>query len=117
MKKTEAIDLRFERRKGLLDEDRFYDLLSKQCNYMSEENVKTVYLGLVKLITTELRAHALIRLPHLGDFAIVEIRTRYGPKGGNSRGPLWGELKDVNTIRFYANYLWRDYFKALKNLK
>ena len=66
------------RKKELLSNERFYRLLSEHSNYIDPEAVARIYLGLVMLIDEELRKHKFIRLPILGDFAIVRQRSRPG---------------------------------------
>jgi nucleoid DNA-binding protein len=70
------------RRKELLDSKRFYRLLSEHSNYIDQESVARVYLGLVMLIDQELRKNKFVRLPILGDFALVRQKSRPAWVGG-----------------------------------
>lgn len=101
------INLRELGKKGLLDTGRFYGLLSQKCNYMDEESVKTVYLGLVKLISEQLRENDVIRLPHLGDFALVPQAPRSQLIG---RGRQF--MAGMKVLKFYPKYAWRQYFNT-----
>ena len=100
---TPPIDRRGKR--DLLSEDRFYDLLSQQCNYMDKDAVSDFYMGVVKLVAQELRTNKIARLPHLGDFALVEQRPRIG-WAGKSR--VFFDSRDV--LRFYPKEALRRYF-------
>lgn len=64
------------RRKELLGNERFYRLLSQQSNYIDPEAVIRIYLGLVMVIEQELKKNKFIRLPVLGDFALVRQKSR-----------------------------------------
>lgn len=69
------------RDKGLLEEDRFYRLVSEKANYMDEETVKTLYMAIVAVIGSEIKANQAVRLPHIGDLALVTIPPRMGLMG------------------------------------
>lgn len=105
------------KKKGLFDEKRFYDLLSVKCNYIDQENVKMFYLGLVRLVSEELRENGMVRLPHIGDFAIAMNNRRGGKvlagRKPNSRMPMWQVRKGpTRVLKFYPNDAWRKYFFA-----
>jgi hypothetical protein len=55
--------LKHLRKKELMDNERFYRLLSQRSNYMDPEAVAMIYLALTMVIVDELRAHKYIRLP------------------------------------------------------
>ena len=81
---------------------------------MDEENVKMFYLGLVKLMTEELRAYEMIRLPHIGDFEIKEMAGKSVITGRfpNSKISIRRLMPRFKAVKFYPNKSWRDYFKA-----
>jgi len=102
------IDVRALAKKGIFDEDRFFRLLSEQNNYVDAKTVKDFYMGLVRLLTKELRENGVVRLPHIGDFALVKAKDRIG-WAGQFRRMLYGKY----ILKFYANYAWRNYFLKL----
>ena len=90
---------------GVLNEERFFSLLSQHCNYVSPQVIKDFYLGLVRHVTKELRTNGVVRFPHLGDFALVKQKDRLG-WNGRYRAILQGKY----ALKFYPNYNWRNYF-------
>jgi hypothetical protein len=90
---------------GVLDEERFYRLLSEQCNYISKEDVKLFYMGLVRLATQEIRKNGIVIFPHLGYFALLKQADKVG---------LFGKSQVFSTgkyvLKFYAQEKWRRYF-------
>lgn len=106
------INIKLSRERGLLDEKRFYALLSEKCNYMDEENVRMFYLGLVKLMTQELRDNNLIRLPHIGDFALTSLRPQVKLNGKRKDGSyIYSMIKPTHVLRFKPRDAWAKYFK------
>lgn len=95
--------------RDLLDEQRFYRLLSQQCNYSDRDTVFLFYIGLVHHVTQELRRHKLVRLPHLGDMALVKQKPRPGWAG---KGRVFFVEKDV--LKFYPKERLRRYFGKLR---
>ena len=90
----------------LLDEKRFYRLLSEQSNYINPELALVFYAGLVCLIGEELRQHKFCRLPHLGDFALVEQKPR----------PAWmGRLHAVIGTRQVLKFYPKEYLRRRFN--
>jgi nucleoid DNA-binding protein len=105
------IERRQLKKQGLLNEKDFFRKLQASCNYVDEETVHRFYMGLVKTITKELRDHNVVRLPHLGDFALVAQK----PKTlivGNRR-----EIRGANILKFYPKFAWRQYFTTRENNK
>ena len=103
------IDLRELNKKGVLNEDRFFRLLSEHNNYVEPKMVKDFYMGLVRHITKELKDNGVVRLPHLGDMALVKQKDHIG----------WaGQFQKIITgkylLRFYPKETWRDYFTQLE---
>ena len=68
--------VKYLKRPELLNEKRFYRLLSEQSNYIDPELALIFYTGLVLLVGDELRKNSFVRLPHLGDFALVRQKAR-----------------------------------------
>lgn len=64
------------KKKQLLSNERFYRLLSEHSDYIAPEAVARIYLGLVVLIGDELKKHKFIRLPIIGDMALVRQKSR-----------------------------------------
>ena len=97
------------KKKELLDDERFYRELSAKCNFASDETITDWYLGLVKLISQELRENKFVRLPHLGDMALVMQK---------SRPALCGKahvlLGPTEVLRFYPKTQMRRYFAKRK---
>jgi hypothetical protein len=94
------------KRTGVYKEDRFYQLLSEQCNYVSPETVKSFYLGLVRHITKEMRDNGIAVLPHLGVFCFKKLPTKYGVAGrGGAK-----LLSNKYCVKFYLEEAWRRYF-------
>lgn len=98
---------KYLKRKEILDDKRFYRLLSEQSNFIDPDTVFLFYMGLVALIGDELRKNKIIRLPHLGDFALVEQKPR----------PAWiGKLHVVigsrQILKFYPKEKLRRYFNS-----
>jgi len=108
MPTVSPIDLRALAKKGILDEDRFFRLLSEQNNYVDTQTVKDFYMGLVRLITKELRENGVSRLPHLGDFALVKVKDKVG-WAGQFRRMIYGKY----VLKFYPKEAWRKYFTKL----
>jgi nucleoid DNA-binding protein len=97
--------------KETLDSERFYRLLSEQSNFIDPDTSFLFYMGLVVLISDELRKNKIVRLPHLGDFALVEQRSR----------PAWmGKLHAVigsrEILKFYPKERLRRYFSKRQGL-
>lgn len=105
---TSVIDIKALSKKGILDEKRFFMLLSQQCNYVDPEMVKLFYLGLVRHLTKELRDNGVVRLPNLGDLALVKQKTKIG-WAGSFRAILKGKY----MLKFYPHAAWRSYFSKL----
>ena len=89
----------------LLNEKRFYRLLSEQSNYIDHDLAMIFYTGLVMLVGNELRKNSFVRLPHLGDFALVRQKAR----------PAWvGKshivINPIQILRFYPKAKLRRYF-------
>lgn len=97
--------LREIKKTGLLDEERFYQMLSERCNYISKDQARSFYLSLVNLVVSELRENGIIRLPNLGDFSLIKQKDRVGFAGKTRT-----VFKGVHAIKFLPFYALRDYF-------
>lgn len=103
------IDTRELEKKGILDEGRFFRLLSEQNNYVDPKTVRDFYMGLVRLITDELKENGVVRLPHLGMFALVKQKDKPG-WAGQFRAMIIGKY----ILKFYPKEAWRKYFSKLE---
>lgn len=93
--------------KHLLNDKRFYDLLSQQYGHISKDEAFIMYIAVVKLVEQELRRHKMVRLPHLGDFALVKR------KGGPALvGTQQVNIGDRDVLKFYPKERLRRYFNA-----
>ena len=105
---TPPINVKELNKKGLLKEDRFFQLLSEENNYVDPKVTKDFYLGLVRVITSELRKNGVIRLPHLGDMALVKQKDRLGWSGKHQMMQTGKYM-----LKFYASQVWKKYFSKL----
>lgn len=109
MPHTAPINTSKLKKEGIIDEEKFFSLLSAENNYIDLKNTKTFYMGLVRVMTKELKEKGIVRLPHIGDFALVKQKDRYGLKG-----KTMGMITGVYVVKFYIKRAWRDYFKKLE---
>lgn len=65
-------------------------------------------MGLVYHINSEMKENGVVRLPHLGDFALVKQKTKLGWKG-----QFRAMIDGTYMVKFYPKEAWRDYFSAL----
>lgn len=108
MPHTPPIDIKALVKNGILNEDRFYNLLSAENNYVDIETIKDFYMGLVRLLTSELRKNGVVRLPHLGDMALVKSKDKLGWSGKYQKMQIGKYM-----LKFYATQPWRIYFSKL----
>lgn len=99
------INLSEIKKTGILKEDRFYKLVSSKANYVNEDTIKIFYMALVKTITNELREYGVVRLPHLGDIALVKQKDRVGIVGRTKQ-----LVKGAHMLKFYFNRELKEYF-------
>ena len=97
------------KKQGLLNEDEFYRNLQANCDYVDEETVRRFYLAVVKTVTKELRDNRVARLPHLGDFALIQQKPKPLLKGKVR------EYRVANVLKFYPKAAWRKYFSMKDN--
>ncbi|MDP3792204.1 MAG: hypothetical protein Q8Q89_00545 [bacterium] len=88
-----------------MSDKRFYRRLSAQSNFIDPDTTFIFYIGLVGLISDELRKHKIVRLPHLGDMALVMQKSR----------PAWVGRAHVvisprEVLKFYPKEHLRRYF-------
>lgn len=102
-------DIRELAKKGYTSEERFFRLLSEQNNYVDPKTVQDFYMGLVRLITKELREVGFVRLPHLGDFGMLKAKDRMN-LSGKYRIMIIGKY----LLKFYPKDAWKSYFDALE---
>lgn len=108
MAHTPPIDTRELVKKGILDETRFFRLLSEQNNYVDPKTVRDFYMGLVRLLSQELKQNGVVRLPHLGDMALVKQKDKLGWAGQFQR-----IIQGKYMLKFYPKESWRKYFVKL----
>ena len=95
--------------KHLLNDKRFYDLLAQQYNHISRDEAFIFYIAIVKLVEQELRRHKVCRLPHLGDFALINY------KGGPALvGKQQVVIGDRDVLKFYPKERLRKYFNSMQ---
>lgn len=92
----------------LLNDERFYRLVSEKANYMDRDTIFMLYMGVVQVVADELKKSKVARLPHLGDFGLVAQKRRPG-FAGNRRVML----EPMEVLRFYPKERFRRYFKKL----
>ena len=108
MPHTPPIKIRELLKKGMLNEDHFFQLLSEQNNYVDIKTVRDFYMGLIRVITGELRKNGVVRLPHLGDYDLVKQKDKLGWAGQYQRMILGKYM-----VKFYPAQKWRQYFTKL----
>ena len=112
MPHTPPFDRRALTKEGIFNDDRFFRLLSERCNYVDDATVRMFYLGLVKLIVSELRTNGAIRLPHIGDFALIKQMAKTILSGRTADGmPRRINADPLNMLKFYPKYTLRLYFQ------
>ena len=109
MPHTPPIKIRALANSGVLSEERFFRLLSERCNFVDPKTVKSFYLSLVRLMTAELRKNGVVRLPHIGDLALVKQKDTVGWVGNTQK-----KIEERYALRFYVNGAFRDYFADLQ---
>ncbi len=91
--------------KALLSEDRFFRMLVQQCPQVNRDEAFLLYVGMVQLVEQELRRHKVVRLPHLGDFALVQQKARPGWMGTKQV-----QMAEREVLKFYPKERLRRYF-------
>jgi nucleoid DNA-binding protein len=83
------------RTKELISKKRFFRIYAKQAG-LDIETVQVHYFSLMLVIAEELGKHKFVRLPYLGDLALVEQKARHGLAGKHA---VMMPPKDI--LRFY----------------
>ena len=96
--------------KNLLNDKRFYRLLAEKCTIGDRDTLFIFYTSLVQVVTQELRRHKVVRLPHLGDFGLVEQASRPG-----WMGPQHVMMPRRKVLRFYPKEHFKRYFAQYNN--
>lgn len=105
------INRRELQKSGLFTEDRFYQLLSERCNFIDRQTARSFYHELVRLIVSELRTHKVVRLPMLGDFALIKQK----PKSALV-GKVRMMIGEISILKFYPKDTLRQYFNKFNGL-
>ena len=87
---------------GLIGEDRFFRLVSSQCDYMDEETIKSVYMAVVRVISKDLKENEIARIPHIGDLVMVEKTARMGLVGKTRV-----MMPESKVVKFYIDEMFR----------
>jgi hypothetical protein len=103
------INLKALNKAGAFDEESFYLELSQHCGYIDKETAQNFYMGLVRLTTKRLREKGVIRFPHLGTFALVLQKDKWGLKG-----KTMGLIPGCYAIKFYIMETWKEYWVKFK---
>lgn len=98
------IDRRSKR--ALLNDKRFFRLLAEECHFADKDTAFLVYIWVVKLVFQELRRFGVARLPHLGDFGLVEQKPRPG-----WIGKVHVRMGAKKVLRFYPKDRMKRYFR------
>lgn len=109
MAQRSPINIKELKKRGILNEERFFSLLAQECNYIDPKVLKNFYMGLVRHLTAELRAKGVVRLPYIGDFALVIQKNKKG-----WFGTKMAVVPITYILRFFANANWKKYFSNLK---
>ena len=91
--------------KDVLNEKRFYRLISKQSNYIDPDMAFLFYMSMVAVVGEELRKNKIVRLPHLGDMALVETKPRVA-----WMGKIQAVIGARDVLRFYPKDRLKRYF-------
>ena len=102
---------KYLKKQELLGNKRFFRLLSKQNNFMDPEVSFLFYAGLVSLIGDELTKNKFIRLPHLGDFALVEQKPRVA-----WLGRIHAVIGTREVLKFYPKEKLRRYMNKKQGI-
>jgi nucleoid DNA-binding protein len=96
--------------KELFNQKRFFRLLSEKSNFIDPDASFLCYMGLVALVEQELRLRKFVRLPHLGDFALVEQKPRMAWVG---KSHVKIGARDV--VKFYPKEKMRRHFSLMQD--
>ena len=99
------------KKKGVFDKTRFYNDLAASCGYISTDMAERYYLSFVRMVTSRLKKEGVIRLPHLGDFALVVQKEKLALVGREQK-----KIPAQKVLKFYPINTWREYFNKLNRL-
>ncbi len=102
------IKIRELEKRGLFKEEDFYRLLSEQNNYVDHKTMRDFYMGLVRLMTQQMRKDGVVMLPHIGHFALVKQKDKVG-----MAGKMMAMLEGKYMLKFYPISSWKEYFSKL----
>ena len=105
MPRKPKIKLKDLKKSGLLKEEVFYQKLSAENNFVETKIVKDFYLSLMRVISRDLLKYGIIRLPHMGHFALVKQKDRIGLAGKYRK-----MIRNKYVLKFYPMEIWRKYF-------
>lgn len=91
-----------------INKKEFFDLLSKEANYIGVDTATSVYYAMIKIISRQLRSRHSIKIPDLGEFKLTIRKSR------RSRNPNTGEmmiLPPIPEVRFTPDYKVKEYFQ------
>jgi nucleoid DNA-binding protein len=100
-----AINIAALGKAGAFDEDKFYQDLADNCGYIDAVQAKKYYMAMVRTITQHLRKKGVIRLPHLGTFAVVWQADKWGWAGKQMK-----RIPGIYAVKFYVLGSWKDYW-------
>ncbi|MCR4260815.1 MAG: HU family DNA-binding protein [Candidatus Colwellbacteria bacterium] len=107
MAQAQPIEITSLAKRGLLDEKRFFRLLSENNNYVDPQTIRHFYRGLVTLIKKELYENGGVRLPEIGDMALVKKKAHLGWAGSVRK-----IMPESKTLIFYPKEALRKHFKS-----
>ena len=110
MAKKQPIEISSLTKRGFLNEERFFRLLSENNNYVDPQTVREFYKGLVTLIKKELHENGGVRLPDIGDMALVKRKAHLGWAGDVQK-----MIPESRTLIFYPKEALRKHFKLLED--
>lgn len=91
-------------------EKEFFQMLSKEANYMPVEHVKPVYYALLRTILSQLRTTGQVRMPDWGIFQISTQKRRRIGDPLNRGGTLI--IPETNVVKFTACERLREFTKG-----
>lgn len=97
-------------KRGLLSQEVFYKLLTEKCGYIDQKTAERFYLSLIKVVTQLLRTQGIARLPYMGDFAMVEQKSKTALLGG-----IRTVIPERKVLKFIPQERWKKYFNTLYN--
>lgn len=103
------IQLKALSKAGAFKEEDFYKELAMQAGHIDAEQAKKFYMALVRVITRRLREKGVVKLPHLGYFALVFQKEKWG-----LMGKAMGYVKSCYTVKFYVMETWKEYWMKFK---